>query len=625
MQKLFWQTLLFSPAILVAGCVISCEAIAQEVEPNLVQANSSSHQQVLDLNKDLKVIDSIDSIDRQEVPRPLNGEAMAQIAPLSQLSPEPINSQAAPANRNKKNPMGQVTSVSQLSDVQPTDWAFQALQSLVERYGCIEGYPDRTYRGNRAMTRYEFAAGLNSCLNRIQELIGTIRPDLSAEDLERIRRLQEEFRAELSTLRGRVDALEARTTRLEAQQFSTTTKLSGLATFNITTASIAGDKVKAEGLNTFAATRLEDNTPFVREVDDPQTTLSYVVWLTFNTSFTGKDNLLINLAAGNGNSPVNQIASAGQFNTTGVNFFDQTAGANPNQVIIRDLVYTFPVSNNLRLSIGPRINWYSRFDGNAFTLPFNTGSTFNAINSTFLTYTKRGAGAIIEWNISKQFELRAGYLTESIEFLPGVRPASDPNRGLFNGADTITAEVTFKPVKTANLRLLYQRSNISRNQDGQIAFQPIVGVADDGFGGRLHDATSDTFGVNFDWLITRRFGIFGRYYYTSAHLDPITPGREDGDINAQNIQAGLAFPDLGKRGAMATISFVVPFDILDGREFLVSGGGNGGTQYDIELGYFFPVTENIAVVPALYIINNINNFDDNPTVFVGNVRTQFSF
>ena len=52
----------------------------------------------------------------------------------------------------------QVTSVSQLSDVQPTDWAFQALQSLVERYGCIVGYPDKTFRGNRALTRYEFAA-----------------------------------------------------------------------------------------------------------------------------------------------------------------------------------------------------------------------------------------------------------------------------------------------------------------------------------------------------------------------------------------------------------------------------------------------------------------------------------
>ena len=65
----------------------------------------------------------------------------------------------------------QVTSVSQLSDVSPTDWAFQALQSLVERYGCIAGYPDGTYRGNRAMTRYEFAVSLNSCLNQIADLV----------------------------------------------------------------------------------------------------------------------------------------------------------------------------------------------------------------------------------------------------------------------------------------------------------------------------------------------------------------------------------------------------------------------------------------------------------------------
>ncbi|MGB3636575.1 MAG: iron uptake porin, partial [Rivularia sp. (in: cyanobacteria)] len=61
--------------------------------------------------------------------------------------------------------MSQVTNVNQLSDVQPTDWAFQALQSLVERYGCIAGYPNGTFRGNRAMTRYEFAAGLNACLD----------------------------------------------------------------------------------------------------------------------------------------------------------------------------------------------------------------------------------------------------------------------------------------------------------------------------------------------------------------------------------------------------------------------------------------------------------------------------
>ncbi|MCY7272316.1 MAG: iron uptake porin, partial [Phormidesmis sp. CAN_BIN44] len=131
----------------------------------------------------------------------------------------------------------QVTSVSQLSDVRPTDWAFQALQSLVERYGCIVGYPDKTFRGNRALTRYEFAAGLNACLDRVNELIAAATADLvKKEDLATLQKLQEEFAAELATVRGRVDALEARTTTLEKQQFSTTTKLSGEVIFSLASA-----------------------------------------------------------------------------------------------------------------------------------------------------------------------------------------------------------------------------------------------------------------------------------------------------------------------------------------------------------------------------------------------------
>lgn len=127
------------------------------------------------------------------------------------------------------NPMAQVTSVSQLKDVQPNDWAFQALQSLVERYGCIAGYPDSSYRGNRALTRYEFAAGVNACLDRVNELITTATSDLvTREDLATLQKLQSEFAPELATLRGRVDSLEARTGELEANQFSRTTKLSGL-------------------------------------------------------------------------------------------------------------------------------------------------------------------------------------------------------------------------------------------------------------------------------------------------------------------------------------------------------------------------------------------------------------
>ncbi|MFZ9148799.1 MAG: iron uptake porin, partial [Vulcanococcus sp.] len=109
----------------------------------------------------------------------------------------------------------QVTSITQFSDVQPTDWAYQALSNLIERYGCVAGYPNGTFRGGRAMTRYEAAALLNACLDRITEVT------------DELKRLMKEFEKELAVLRGRVDGLEARVGELEATQFSTTTKLRG--------------------------------------------------------------------------------------------------------------------------------------------------------------------------------------------------------------------------------------------------------------------------------------------------------------------------------------------------------------------------------------------------------------
>ena len=155
---------------------------------------------------------------------PLEGHGVPQLNATQSESTEVVASE--PSESLAEDSFEQVTSVSQLSDVQPTDWAFEALRSLVERYGCIAGYPNGTYRGNRAMSRYEFAAGLNACLNRINEFIATGTANfVTKQDLVTLQRLQEEFATELVTLRGRVDTLEARTAELEATQFSTTTKL----------------------------------------------------------------------------------------------------------------------------------------------------------------------------------------------------------------------------------------------------------------------------------------------------------------------------------------------------------------------------------------------------------------
>jgi porin len=144
----------------------------------------------------------------------------------------------------------QITSVNQLADVQPTDWAFQALQSLVERYSCISGYPNRTFRGNQAVSRYEFAAGLSACLDRINELLAATSNNLMRQDLETLRRLQAAFTTELATLRSRVDSLEVQTATLESQHFSTTTKLRGFVIMAANAGGFGGDLISLTSVAT---------------------------------------------------------------------------------------------------------------------------------------------------------------------------------------------------------------------------------------------------------------------------------------------------------------------------------------------------------------------------------------
>ncbi|MEA5462777.1 iron uptake porin [Leptothoe sp. PORK10 BA2] len=201
--------------------------------------------------------------------------------------------------------LAQVTSVSELSDVLPSDWAYTALQRLVEEYGCLEGYPDRSFRGNRALTRYEFAAGLNACLDVIVQLIG------GGDDLDTIRRLQEEFAAELATIRGRVDTLEADVAELEANQFSTTTKLKGQLDAHLV-------------------------VPFDADGDDDEVTFEYRGRLNLDTSFTGEDRLRTRLQFGDNINALGGVPGG----------FANSAGTDDN-VVINDLYYSFPIGSRI--------------------------------------------------------------------------------------------------------------------------------------------------------------------------------------------------------------------------------------------------------------------------------------
>lgn len=97
--------------------------------------------------------------------------------------------------------MAQVTSVSQLRDVQPTEWSYQAVSNLVSRYGCVAGFPDGTFRPGQPATRAQLAALTNACLDRISEF-------QSASDAQLAAALRAEFAKELAVTNTRVTALE---------------------------------------------------------------------------------------------------------------------------------------------------------------------------------------------------------------------------------------------------------------------------------------------------------------------------------------------------------------------------------------------------------------------------------
>ena len=570
---------------------------------------------------------------------------MSQINRVQQLrtSPGMENSQI------RGDGMSQITNVNQLRDVAPTDWANGALRSLVDRYGCISGFPNQTYRGSQPLSRYEFAAGLNSCLNQIERLIST--ESVEPEDIDTINRLEQEFEAELATIGGRVDSLESQIAIIEDNQFSTTTKFSGNVFLNLTGAT-ASDDVLAETVSLDTpfslrrAGRDANNNPIVSNVtEDPEITFSYYTWLNFNSSFTGKDNLGVQLVAGNADSPANNYISAGLYNTFGTPFTDQTGTASgANSVELRELYYDFPIGEKLRVIVGPRINWYRYFDNNNYTFFLTGAGSYNSSGGTLVNPIDRGSGAVVSYDFNDSLTFKIGYLGENTEFLPSqfFNTSSDPNNGLFSATQTLTAELDFAIADRANIRLMYTRATVDNNQplftvdeDGNVSEdptgfgiggatgEPIYGIADDGFGGSIGDAPSDTFLVNFDWTISDKFGIFGRYSYGSTSIRPTNPDLENGEVNAQAFQAGIAFPDLGKEGGLLTLSFVVPFDVLDGEEFLASGAGDGGTQFDLEATYNFPVNDNLSILPAFYYINSPNNFEDNPDIYVGNVRMQF--
>lgn len=71
---------------------------------------------------------------------------------------------------------------------------------------CLSGYSDRTYRSSRPVSRYEFAAGMNACLNQVNKLLGARRRNLATKvDFQVLIERQKKLNEQLRGLEQRVD------------------------------------------------------------------------------------------------------------------------------------------------------------------------------------------------------------------------------------------------------------------------------------------------------------------------------------------------------------------------------------------------------------------------------------
>ncbi len=511
---------------------------------------------------------------------------------LSDFNPE---SEISTNNENEySDPLSQVTSLDQLSDVQPTDWAFQALQSLVERYGCIAGYPDGSFRGNRSITRYEFAAGLNACLERIQELIGVQTANLiTQDDLAVVERLQESFAVELVNIRGRVNALEARTATLEANQFSTTTKLSGQIVMHLADA--------------FGKDATEDS----------QTVFQHRTRLNFKTSFTGTDTLRYGIDVGNAsllNTPAKFPRGPLSGNTSETTLM---FGNSQNEVRSGSIAYSFKINDQLTgvVSAFSDDRILSQLITPISGMDIGPVSNYGRLNTMlFPIFLETGTG--VRWDPAPWFDL---------DFFVGSESGSgnDALLGLFNGGYGISTRAVLRS-DSMNFVLYYNHSYSPENGINTASGSNASKVVGAG------PVVGNTYLAAAFYRFSPKFILGASGAFSNARA--LGEGTR-GDANVIDYRVNIILPDLFREGNIGGIIAGIQPKLThtSNRDLARAIGLPSGQRSDRDTGwhleafYTFRLNDYITITPGVFWLTAPNHDERNPDVFVGVVRTTFNF
>jgi len=491
------------------------------------------------------------------------------LAPVALGMVAPVAANAADLNMAAVNQYAtseQVTSVTQLSDVQPTDWAYQALSNLVERYGCVAGYPNGTFAGGKAMTRYEAAALLNACLDRVTEVT------------DELKRLANEFSDELQVIRGKVASLETKVGALEATQFSTTTKLKGEASF------ILGGVNNAWTPGSTASTNV-GNTAF-----------NYDLRINLDTSFTGKDLLRTRLRSGN--------FSSQPFGSSSSLFKLDKAEGTSDAVKIDRLYYSFPaLAKGVTLTAGALVrNTEMTWIPSAYksdVLDF-----FQLAGAPGVYNKATGAGFGAQWSQGKKgFVAGLNYVAQS---------GADSTKGEFNekGALNTLAQIGYRaPQWGAAFGYRYGTEGTRVR-----TFNGVLGSS----GALAPGQTSNGYALSAYWQPSKSGiipSVSGGYGWNTVSLNAEGAATPTGATDSQTWYAGLQWSDVFAKGNSAGFAIGQP-------------GNAEGLEKDAtmwELFYKYRVSDNITVTPAVFYVSNNQALADTSSNYGGVIQTTFRF
>jgi Carbohydrate-selective porin, OprB family len=458
--------------------------------------------------------------------------------------------------------------------IQPTDWQYASLKSLESKYNCSSSLT------GAAVSRTDFATGLNACLLKAEPVLANNPSSASAQDLEVLQRLTQEFRAELTNLDIRIEKVQRTALAQSASQFSTTTKLKGEVVIGLNGV-ISGGAANSNA------------------------TVSDRVRLLLETTFTGKDKLYTRLAAGN-------FGGYGELrNGATVEGAPTYAGYVGNSVIIDWLAYQFPLGRNsvYAAAVAGITSDYADTHSPYFQ-DFNGGNGALSFLAEENPIYKIGGGTGVGLTVPLNNGNNTFIDSLNLGYFVGTT-ANDPNAGLFGGKNALFAQVNFKPSDKFDFGLTY----VNAYHAGGAIYDfgtggPIVGSFLTGAG----FSNSNSFGLSAAYKASDNLSLNGYVSKTSASL---IGGGANADILTYGV--GAAFPNVGQPGNL--LGFFV------GQAPTVTNApGFASSAYQLEGFYKYKLNDGLSITPGLIYLTNPNQLNaSNGGSLIGTIRTTLTF